>query len=369
MKIKKFTALYIQDALKQVKKEMGPDAVILSTKSIINGKGIRGVFNRPAVEITAAIDTEYIEPQSFEIKQPYGDALANTIAPVSLLSRNREGMFKGKQLNNNLIRLYNIMIYNGIHENLAFHTIREIDEQMSGKDAEDFKKVKETAIDILERFIKVSGVMKRNNNGSNAAAFIGPTGVGKTATIAKLAAYFTIKEGMEIGFISIDTYRIAAVEQLKAYGQILDIPVTIVFSRDELKTALENYRHKDMVLIDTAGRSHKNRVHMDELTDFFCIDIPVSKHLVLSSVAGNNTMMDTIDKFIKFCPDSLIFSKIDEGASFGSILNSSLRFNLPLSYLTNGQVVPDDIKLATRRGIVEMALNAECSYKNIANIN
>ena len=188
------------------------------------------------------------------------------------------------------------------------------------------------------------------------AALLGPTGVGKTTTLAKIAAQCVLEKGVSTAFITADTYRISAVEQLKTYADILGLPIAIVYTPDELKEAIQKFRQKQLILIDTAGRSQHNRRQMAELKEFLAVNQNIEKYLVLSATTKNEDAKDIIDKFSVCKPDKVIFTKTDETKSLGIILNILRRKEMRLSYLTNGQSVPDDIVPAEAGKLAELFL-------------
>ena len=188
------------------------------------------------------------------------------------------------------------------------------------------------------------------------AALLGPTGVGKTTTLAKIAAQCVLEKGISTAFITADTYRISAVEQLKTYADILGLPIAIVYTPDELKEAIQKFRQKQLILIDTAGRSQHNRRQMAELKDFLAVNPNIEKYLVLSATTKNEDAKDIVDKFSVCKPDKVIFTKTDETKSLGIILNILCKKDMRLSYLTNGQSVPDDIVSAEAGKLAELFL-------------
>lgn len=188
------------------------------------------------------------------------------------------------------------------------------------------------------------------------AALLGPTGVGKTTTLAKIAAQCVLEKGISTAFITADTYRISAVEQLKTYADILGLPIAIVYSPEELKEAIQKFRQKQLILIDTAGRSQHNRRQMAELKEFLGVNQNIEKYLVLSATTKNEDAKDILEKFSACKPDKVIFTKTDETKSLGVILNILRRREMRLSYLTNGQSVPDDIVPAEAGKLAELFL-------------
>lgn len=195
-----------------------------------------------------------------------------------------------------------------------------------------------------------------NENRPTIVALVGPTGVGKTTTLAKLAAHMKLREGRSVGLITIDSYRIAAVEQLKTYAQIMQIPIIPVVSTQEMTAAIRQLASVDLILIDTAGRSQKDDPRIAELKDFLEAAAPDQVHLVLSTTASEAAIRQAIEKFSSLGAGHLIFTKLDEAVGFGVILNVLRSFDLRLSYITTGQAVPDDIEVGSARRVVEMIL-------------
>ena len=178
-------------------------------------------------------------------------------------------------------------------------------------------------------------------------ALVGPTGVGKTTTIAKLAANFALFEGKSVGLITIDTYRIAAVEQLKTYSEIINLPIEVVYTAADFKRALQNLSNKQLILIDTAGRSQKNKQQIRELKHFFNGRPLNETHLVLSANTKLEDLLETADSFKELNVNRLIFTKLDETNSLSNVVEVAERLQIPLSYVTTGQSVPEDIEVAT----------------------
>ena len=205
---------------------------------------------------------------------------------------------------------------------------------------------------MLEAEIRVSGPIQVVPGRCRVAALVGPTGVGKTTTIAKLAANFRLKEKRRVGLITVDTYRIAAVEQLRTYADIIDLPMLVVSSPREMREAVERhepprpgadgYRRPQ-----PEGRSPRSRSCETFLTEATADEV----HLVLSSVAATRTLEETAQRFTAIGATSLILTKLDEATGLGNVLPMLRSSGLPLSYLTNGQNVPDDIETAEAAAI------------------
>ena len=187
-------------------------------------------------------------------------------------------------------------------------------------------------------------------------ALIGPTGVGKTTTLAKIAARFVLEKGVDAALITADTYRISAVEQLKTYSDIIGLPLEIVYSPAELKSAIYKFRSKDLILIDTAGRSQHNPYQMKELVDFLSVQPDIEPHLVMSATTKSKDAAEILEKFSICRPANVIFTKTDETSSLGLILNLLFQNETAVSFFTNGQSVPDDILPADEEALAALLL-------------
>ena len=213
-----------------------------------------------------------------------------------------------------------------------------------------------TLSNYLTEHLRFSDGIKLNRHGVRLVALLGTTGVGKTTTLAKVAAKFVLEHGVNAALITADTYRISAVEQLKTYSDILGLPLEIVYTPTELNSAIEKHKHKELILIDTAGRSQQNIHQMRELEEFLRVNPRIEKHLVISATTKLTDAKDIINKFSAVSPEKIIITKIDETASLGMIINLMRNKKLALSYITTGQSVPDDIELATADILTDLIL-------------
>ena len=188
--------------------------------------------------------------------------------------------------------------------------------------------------------------------------FIGSTGVGKTTTIAKIASNLKMKQKLKVALVTADTYRIAAVEQLRTYANILDLPLDIIYSEEELQDVIEKFSDYDIVLVDTAGRSHKNREQRDDLERLIC-KIPEEErevYLVLSATTKYRDLIRITEVYSEITNYRLIFTKLDETGSIGNIFNIRMLTGAPLSYAAFGQNVPDDIEQINPQSIAKQIL-------------
>lgn len=217
-------------------------------------------------------------------------------------------------------------------------------------------KAPDVLADYLGKTMNFSEGITLNKHGVRIVALIGATGVGKTTTLAKIAARYVLEKNIKAALITADTYRISAVDQLKTYSDIISLPLEIVYTPDELKVAIHKHRDKDLILIDTAGRSQHNDYQMKELQDFLAVNSHIERHLVMSATTKNRDAAEILDKFSVCNPDRVIFTKTDETSSVGLIVNLLAQKEIALSFLTNGQSVPDDIVPATPRRLAELLL-------------
>ncbi len=381
MKIRRYVADNVQDAVRQARMELGKDALIIHTRKIKQG-GIFGLFARHRVEITVAVDEEspsaVTEGRAKEHSEP---AVSSTLdnAPLtsnSIVVRNDEVLDELREmkqmvadLNQKLEEkdrlkgmpralqsLYKGLVNNQVSEKLASRVIQSVKQKLDnegvGREGDEVR----VCLEVLSSMFKKPRPVEFNRSGPRVVAMIGPTGVGKTTTIAKLAANFALLEKKRVGLVTIDTYRIAAVEQLKTYAEIIGVPLEVVFHPDGLETALSKHRDKDVVFIDTAGRSPRNEPHINELAEFLKAAQPDEILLVLSTNTPTLDLLDIYQRFNVVRIDKLVFTKVDECERYGQILDVVHKTKTGLAYITNGQNVPDDIMVPDPSYLAKMVL-------------
>ncbi len=389
MRVRKFEAETMQKALEAVKRELGRDAVILHTCTK-RKNGFLGLWGKEMVEITASDDIKLIEmahrPKNrkpFNIKK-YEDNKVNIFsrdlkpprmndpADISVLKKEIDemksilvAMAKKNDvpdistLDESLADAYVHLVEQEVSVDLSKDIIAKINKALGQEKISDRRLVKEVLHKTIVKMFRSIDPIEVIPGKLKKVALIGPTGVGKTTTIAKLAANFALKEKKCVALITADTYRIAAVEQLRTYADIINIPLEVVLSPNEVKRAIVKHSDVDLILIDTAGRSQKNRLQMQELKAYIDAIEPDETHLVLSVTSNQKTLQDTIDRFSEISVDKIIFTKLDEAVAAGIILNVISKLDKSLSYITTGQNVPEDIAVTDPNLIADFIVRGE----------
>lgn len=250
----------------------------------------------------------------------------------------------GESYPGKLGELYQDLLDEGVEAEHARDLIARARRQLEPNEIDDRESVAETIKKELSSEIEIAEPLRTDRDDTILLPFIGPTGVGKTTTMAKLAAYFSVEEGQSISFITFDTYRLAAVEQLRCYADILQVPVEAVMSEEEFHETLEEFKtDSDIVFIDTAGRSQFDDERIGDLKSMIRTDDSAVTHLVVDATSRPGDLRSVLDGFDPIGYDRLVVTKLDETTRHGSILSLARRADAPLSYFTDGQDVPDDL--------------------------
>lgn len=382
MVIKKYLVKNMNEALTRIRYELGKDAIIISQRKV-KEPGVKGYFKPKLIEVTAALENNKIDKKNnvaqkketeIDFKESL-DSIKKIIGEKDKKINKQETIIgdKNNYLNNNDKSMHNEVkeikeLLNKVIKNTnKEEEENEIEEYLKNIDIDDdlIKELLNNEYNNIEEFKryftmlldKEINICHENLNGK--VVLVGPTGVGKTTTIAKLAGRLALIEKKKVGLITIDTYRIGAVEQLKTYAEIMNIPFKVVITLKEMETAVKELEDCDVVLIDTTGRSSKNTMQISELRAFTQKVNADHIMLVISGTTKNRDIITILNGYSELCYEKLIITKLDETSSYGGIYNIVKRSRKPIAYITTGQNVPDDIKIPSNDEIQKLILGEE----------
>ena len=356
MQIKRFKARNVTEGLRKVKKELGPEAVILSTHQLKSG----GSEN--LVEIVAAIEHDVDKLTKNIGKEHYDYNLLNK--QLQEIKETLSLMFSTKRFTyqigprKDLCNLYASLVVKGLKEVFAWELVQTLAQNIAAKSISEPSEIKDILYDVLKKRLVTVDLSNNGSDKTQFYSFVGPTGAGKTTTLAKLAARFKLDKKKRVSLLSLDTYRIGAIEQLRIYAEILDIPLRIASNVQETAEAIFEFteRGTDYILIDTIGKNFLVKEHVEDLKEIFNA-FPQIKHiLVLPANAKDADLTGVITTFKAMPFHSFVFTKIDETTTHGNIINQILRFQKPVSYLGTGQRVPEDIEKANEVNLSNLLL-------------
>lgn len=292
-------------------------------------------------------------------------AVAELTNKLDALQKMVESLTRNSQLRSRedvpaeLFDIYTGLIDADIEDDLAREMVFRLKQDCSPDQLHDTVATRAILSSIVEADIRCANPIRPTTGRRKVVALVGPTGVGKTTTIAKLAANFRLRDGIKMGLVTVDTYRIAAVEQLRTYAEIIDLPMKVVTTPQDMRRALDELSGLDLVLIDTAGRSPRDELKIQELKQMLGEAQIDEVHLVMSLTASVRSIRMTAEQFRPVNPTALVLTKLDEAAGMGCLLSVSRQVPLPLSYLTTGQDVPDDIEPAHATRISRLVLGQD----------
>lgn len=372
MKIKKYIADTMPEAMNEIRKDFGREAVILQSKEI-KQKGFLGLFQKKRIEVIAAHDPDPIKRDSKlleakEIKMEQTSKTQSdlqTIEPVLKEIRNLKNLIELEAAKDEtkLPALYQLALQQLLDQEVEKTLAEAIIEKTISFLADEGSEVTETNIaNALKQVIRneLNGLSFQGITGEQQIVqFVGPTGVGKTTTIAKIAAKLILQEKKKVAFITTDTYRIAAVEQLKTYARILNVPLEVAYQVDDYRQAIETFTDYDVILVDTAGRNFREKAYINQLKEML-EDVPsIATYLVLALTTKPKDVQDLFEQFQDIPLTEMIFTKMDETTQYGSILSIALNNRIGIAYLTNGQDVPDDLVKPTPTLISDLIVEQE----------
>lgn len=401
MIIKKFQAKTEEEAVNIAKREMGENVVVMNVK-YSKKKGLFSFLRKPMCEVTVALEEETERPlrkagaakgeqsDSAPSKSSFSGILREEDTSVDLIAGESKELEKRLESLQNLLEkqltkdeeekkeeeievkesddkgvkflklIYSTLIDNEVAEKYANELIDEIGKINTPKASIDF-----LLGNIYQKMILKFGqpvTIPLGPAGQRVIFFIGPTGVGKTTTIAKLASQLCVNHKKKVVLLTTDTYRIAAAEQLRTYASILEAPFKVIYTADEMMDAIREYSSYDYVLVDTAGHSHHNESQKDSMAQFIdAVDDSVDKdvYLVVSATTKYRDLLSIADAYSKFTEYKLIFTKLDETTTFGNLFNLCMHTGASMSYVTCGQNVPDDIEVFSPQSTVKQLLGGK----------
>ena len=427
MNLKRYRVNNIKEALKFIKRDLGPDALIVSTRQVKEGKGAFGMFGKTMLEVTAAAGEKKINSAGTKaattkaleaysggnnttesaladtfLKPQHNSALSvtnetrNMMLPIQKelqgirlnlgdlstqsnafdnhlvgeikhelgemrhmlhILASRTGSLNEPDLPENLLLLYQQMKFSGLEEKFSRRLVMEAQRNMTEDDLENFAYVKIFLARMLMKIIKISRGLEGLKTSQRIVALLGPTGVGKTTTVAKIASEQMRKYKRKVALISVETNLRSSPEQIRAFAKMIKVPFSVVKDKAELNRLISKYEDYDSIIIDTDGFSQRNDAQLFEMREIFDERGRIHNSLVLSATSKDSDMNEVTRKFGCMPIDSIIFTKLDESAAYGSLFNHAIRFKKPLSYLTLGQKVPDDLEVASRERLVDLLLN------------
>lgn len=372
MKVKKYKASSMQEAMSQVRAELGDEAVILNSKAV-KTTSFFGLVTKKGVEVIAAVDEEPIKQKSKNypvleiepVKEP--DVVRNEQFSIDFSSQRElldniqemKRMMKGlkspysrdSELPDYFFEIEESLQKTELPTELAQAASEHLYQEWQKSKNMSKRQMTETLKGYFLQLIEQVD-FERNIYKKKYVSLVGPTGVGKTTTLAKMAASVVLKHGKSVGFITTDTYRIAAIEQLKTYASILEAPIEVCYNAEDFQEAKGRLSHLDIVFIDTAGRNFLNEEFVRDLQAVIDFKEEMDTFLVLSLTSKINDMKKITDQFWKVGIQQFIFTKKDETASSSSMYAMIQQYDIGAAFITNGQSVPEDLQVAHKDLVV-----------------
>ncbi len=427
MNLKRYRVKNIKEALTFIKRDLGPDALIVSTRQVKEGKGKFGIFGKTMLEVTAAASEakkpstreRFTEKKTFDKYRHDSEISEATMANTFLTPKNKSslaisdekrrimlpiqeelqgirstlgdlsnqsdgfnnhvmGQLKNElgemrhmlhilasrsnsisepDLPENLLLLYQQMKFSGLEEKFARRIVLEAQRNMIEDDAENYAYVKIFIARMLMKIIKITKGLEALKPKQKIVALLGPTGVGKTTTAVKIASEQMAKYKRKVALISVDTNNSPAATQIRSFAKIIKAPISVVKDKSQMNKAISGYEDYESIIIDTHGCSQRNEKQLLEMREFFDERGRIHNYLVLSATSKDSDMNEVTRKFGSMPIDSIIFTKLDESATYGSLFNHAIRFKKPMSYLSVGQKIPEDFEVASKERLVDLLLN------------
>lgn len=376
MQIKRFEAKDMTSALRLIKKELGSDAVILSARNVKKENKLLGLVKSVGVEVTAAIDTFDLPVKAastafsgtLDAYRQYGQAgnpgrrSSRRVAGRRMPPRpDRKPLLRsedaaGLTANHMLGDLFEHLLTQEVKRDLAVDIVAHLNQRQTQGRFETSEQIIAEIASLLKEKSRPAAVRSERRSGVRIVAVVGPSGVGKTTTIAKLAARHALEQRQTVALISLDADRIGATAELKIYAQAMGIPLQTAAKPAAFAAAVDELRQCDLILVDTPGLNPTNSDKIDALRKCMEAIGPVEIHLALSAVTKESDLDNTLRHLNPLTIEGLIFTKLDESCTFGNLVNLHCDYPLPLSYLTDGREVPEAIKAGSMEHILQLLL-------------
>ncbi|MBB6443861.1 flagellar biosynthesis protein FlhF [Bacillus benzoevorans] len=379
MKVKKYRASTMPEAMKLIRSDLGNDAIILNSR-VIQTNGFLGFFKKRSIEVIAALDEKPFEMvQQMKPDKRKAVAIPTASSKTSTektaeMKEERETEELRKEISELKLLLSGVVERNDKEVPPLPVPIQKMQQLLLKQEIKEL--VVETIVnDAMKWWIEAGEskseaevlmwakehmMMKISHLPFSDISFtkkfitvVGPTGVGKTTTLAKMAAECILKHKKKVAFITTDTYRIAAIEQLKTYANILNVPIEVCYNMEDFQKAVTQFENYDVVFIDTAGRNFRNPANVADLQKNIDFSKGLETFLVLSLTSKQMDMEEIYHQFDAVHIDKIILTKADETSTFGAMFNIMYSWQKPVAYITNGQNVPDDIISATPEKVVK----------------
>jgi len=371
--IKKFTAPTVKEAIQLAKEHFGDDAIILQTKKSDKESGEPGMFELTAMSDDNSPSVPAKPAERKPAKMFYTPADLKPPQKSTPVKSETELMAELNQLKETLKDMSHYIRYSkmlllpetlrflveekGVDEDLASELVYKVSHKLDKSETDDQLRIKQELQIEIGKYFNTFNSTALPPNKPKLICLVGPTGVGKTTSIIKLATNPDYFGKQRVGLITIDTYRVAAAAQLKTFAALAKLPLEIVYEPAEFKQAVDKFKNQQVILVDTAGRSPLDSGHLEDLKRFLSLEMFDEIHLVLPASMRPDILVDSAKNFSTLPVNRLIISKIDETTRLGNILNVGKKIDLPISFFTNGQRVPDDIFLADKNQIANMIIN------------
>jgi len=421
MHVKVFRAFTMREAIDSIKAELGPDAVILSTKDVRQAGALTRWFGRPLVEVTAAVERQAAQPEPpaprtradeplpirdlqpdpavtprarfhETLQRVAGDRVASTLTPPAKPTQEPMPVIKTKKnstkprltrvkaelrsLHQQLLEAYPedaivtpktvpvpmTMCYRdwvsrGLAPKTAVSFVQEIHDRLAQADRVDLEKLRTELRRLMAREVAQRFPLLVPDEDRKTALFVGPSGVGKTTAIAKLAAKYVTEQRRSVGLVTLDTYRASAVDQLRAYASALEIPMETALTTEDVAAALHRLSDVELVLIDTGGRSLFDPAYVADLRRLTRMDRYVETYLVLSATTREDDLFAWVQRFDECPVNRLLFTKLDEATGIGGLVALHRQTGIPLSYFSTGARVPHDLELAAPERLADLLID------------